>query len=319
MDKRQLGSSGQDWSVLTMGCWQAGGAQWENVEDEASIAAMRAAFDAGITAYDTAEAYNEGYSERILAQALGSKRDQIVIATKVAAGNLAHDKVIEACERSLKNLNTDRIDLYQIHWPAGTWGSPIVPIEETMRALNTLQEQGKIKAIGVSNFNGAQIEEALGFGRIDSLQPPYSLFWDAFERNGTFEVCSQRGVSVIPYSPLAQGLLTGKFNRDNRPGDNRKGNALFQDPVFDHAVAAVEQLQPIADKHGVNTGQLSLAWLLAQPAVASVIVGARTPEQVEDNAKAAGVRLEDADVQAITRIGQSVTQHLPDAKTNMWA
>lgn len=319
MDKRQLGGSGQSWSVLTMGCWQAGGAQWENVQDEASIAAMRAAFEAGITAYDTAEAYNEGYSERILAQALGSKRDEIVIATKVAAHNLAHDKVIEACERSLHNLSTDRIDLYQIHWPAGTWGSPIVPIEETMRALSTLREQGKIKAIGVSNFNGKQIEEALEFGRIDSLQPPYSLFWDAFERNGTFEVCEQRGVSVIPYSPLAQGLLTGKFNRDNRPQDNRAGNALFQDPVFDHAVSAVEQLKPLADKYGVTTGQLSLAWLLKQPAVASVIVGARTPEQVQDNARAADVRLQDADAIEITRIGQAVTEHLPDAKTNMWA
>jgi len=319
MDKRQLGSSGQGWSVLTMGCWQAGGAQWENVQDEASIAAMRAAFEAGITCYDTAEAYNEGYSERILAQALGSKRDEIVIATKVAAHNLAHDKVIEACERSLQNLSTDRIDLYQIHWPAGQWGSPIVPIEETMRALGTLKEQGKIGAIGVSNFNGPQIEEALGFGRIDSLQPPYSLFWDAFERNGTFQTCVRHGVSVIPYSPLAQGLLTGKFNRDNRPGDNRAGNALFQDPVFDQAVAAVEQLKPLAHKHNISTGQLALAWLLEQPGVASVIVGARTPEQVQDNARAADVRLEGADVEEITRIGRSVTEHLPDAKTNMWA
>ncbi len=319
MDKRQLGRSGQQWSVLTMGCWQAGGAQWENVQDEASIAAMRAAFEAGITAFDTAEAYNDGYSERILAQALASWRDEIFIATKVAAHNLAHGKVLEACDRSLQNLSTDRIDLYQIHWPAGQWGSPIVPIEETMGALNSLREQGKIRAIGVSNFNGAQIEAALQCGRIDSLQPPYSLFWDAFERNGTFRACVEQGVSVIPYSPLAQGLLTGKFNRDNRPGDNRAGNALFQDPVFDKAVAAVEQLKPLAQKYGVSTGQLSLAWLLKQPAVASVIVGARTPEQVRDNAKAADVRLDDEDAAHISRIGRSVTEHLPDAKTNMWA
>ncbi len=319
MDKRQLGRSSQQWTVLTMGCWQAGGAEWENVQDEASIAAMRAALDAGITVFDTAEAYNSGYSERILAQALGSQRDKIVIATKVAAHNLAHDKVIEACERSLQNLSTDRIDLYQIHWPAGTWGSPIVPIEGTMRALSTLQEQGKIRAIGVSNFNAEQIREAMQHGRIDSLQPPYSLFWDAFERNGTFQACVELGVSIIAYSPLAQGLLTGKFSRDNRPRDNRAGNALFQDPVFDKAVAAVEQLKPIAHKHGVNTGQLALAWLLKQPAVASVIVGARTPEQVQDNAKAAAIQLDDADVAQITAIGRSVTEHLPDTKTNMWA
>jgi myo-inositol catabolism protein IolS len=319
MDTRKLGHSGQNWSVLTMGCWQAGGAQWENVQDEASIDAMRAAFDAGITSYDTAEAYNEGYSERILAKALGTRRDSIFIATKVGAGNLSHDKVIEACERSLRNLSTDRIDLYQIHWPAGTWGSPIIPIEETMRALVTLKKQGKIKAIGVSNFNGRQIEEALSFGVIDSLQPPYSLFWDAFERDGTFEMCVKHGISVIPYSPLAQGLLTGKFNRDNRPKDNRAGNVLFQDPVFDNAVTAIEQLSPIADKYGVNTGQLSLAWLLQQPAVASVIVGARLPDQVKDNAQAASIQLAPDDIDHITRIGRTVTSLLPDTKTNMWA
>jgi aryl-alcohol dehydrogenase-like predicted oxidoreductase len=192
MDKRKLGESELEFSVLTMGCWQAGGDAWQNVEDDESVAAMRAALDAGINAFDTAEAYNSGYSERILAKALEGKRDEVLIATKVGAGNLAYDKVIEACDRSLKNLSTDRIDLYQIHWPSGSWGSPIVPIEETMRALATLREQGKIRAIGVSNFNGAQIEEALNFGRVDSLQPPYSLFWDAFSRLGI-----RKGIRMI--------------------------------------------------------------------------------------------------------------------------
>jgi hypothetical protein len=122
MDKRKLGKSELEFSVLTMGCWQAGGDAWQNVEDDESVAAMRAALDAGINAFDTAEGYNSGYSERILAKALEGKRDEVLIATKVGAGNLAYDKVIEACDRSLKNLSTDRIDLYQIHWPSGIVG-----------------------------------------------------------------------------------------------------------------------------------------------------------------------------------------------------
>ena len=181
MQYRLLGKSKIEISAILFGGWQAGKSGWTNISDDDTVAAHRAALEAGITTFDTAEAYGEGYSERILAKAIGDQRDQIVIATKVWAGNLKRDKVIEACERSLKNLGTDRIDLYQIHWPSGSFGSDVVPIEETMGALNTLKEQGKIRAIGVSNFSRAQIMEASEYGRVDSLQPPYSLFWRQVE------------------------------------------------------------------------------------------------------------------------------------------
>ena len=317
MQKRRLGRSGLEVTVLTMGCWQAGGAQWANVTDENSIEAIRAAADAGINFFDTAEGYGDGHSEEIVAQALEG-RDDALIATKVGANNLAADKVRTACDNSLRRLKRETIDLYQIHWPAGTWNSPKVPIEETMGALVALQNEGKIRAIGVSNFNGQQIEEALQYGRIDSLQPPYSLFWRPFEFNGTVQTCIKNEVGIICYSPLAQGLLTGKFNKENRPEDNRAGNALFQGEIYETALAAIEALKPIAEKYGKDTAQLSLQWLLSQPGVTSVIVGARTADQVRDNVGAANFELAPEDIKEINRIGRTVTDLLPESKTNPW-
>ncbi|RYZ77506.1 MAG: aldo/keto reductase, partial [Proteobacteria bacterium] len=189
---RPLGRSGFDVSILTFGCWQAGGAEWNDTNDDDSLAAMRAAFEAGITFFDTAEVYGDGHSEKIVGRFLQEVgKDSIRIATKVGAGNLAGEKVKTACENSLKRLGLERIDLYQIHWPAGTWGTPIVPIEETMAALVGLKDEGKIGVIGVSNFTGEQIEEAVKYGRIDSLQPPYSLLFQPYVQNGTMSYCEK--------------------------------------------------------------------------------------------------------------------------------
>jgi len=316
---RPLGRSGFDVSVLTFGCWQAGGSEWSDTNDDDSLAAMRAAFEAGITFFDTAEVYGGGHSEEILGRFLGEiGRDSVRIATKVGAGNLAKDKVKTACEDSLRRMGLDRVDLYQIHWPAGTWGSPLVPIEETMTALGELRTEGKIGAIGVSNFNTEQIEEAARFGRIDSLQPPYSLFFQPFVQNGTLDYCEKNGIGVIPYSPLAQGLVSGKFSMDNRPTDNRAGNHLFKDPTYGLGLDAVKQMEPIAQKYGASTLQVALAWLIAQPGVTSPIVGARTPEQIQGAAKAAEIQLEQSDIEAIGRLATPVLESLPDAKTNPW-
>ncbi len=319
MDKRTLGRSGLNITSLTFGCWQAGGDAWSGTDDDNSIAAMRAGYDQGINFFDTAEGYGRGHSEKLLGRFLREAGDKsVMVATKVGDSNLAASKLREACEQSLRNLQCDKIDLYQIHWPAGTWGSPIVPIEETMGELVKLQEEGKIAAIGVSNFNGQQIEAALQYGRIDSLQPPYSLFFQPYQQNGTLEVCIRHEIGVIPYSPLAQGLLTGKFNRDNRPTDNRSGSQIFQDPVYNLALEAVDKLRPIAEKYGSTTGNLSLAWLLAQPGVTSPIVGARNAEQIADTARAAALHLETADIEAISQIAAPVLSSLSVDKTNPW-
>jgi len=317
MQYRTLGRTKIEISAILFGGWQSGKDQWVGVDDDQTVAAHRAAFDSGVTTFDTAEAYGNGHSEQILGKALGDKRDQIVIATKVWAANLKPELVVEACERSLQNLGTDRIDLYQIHWPSGAFGSDAVPVAETLGAMTSLKEQGKIRAIGVSNFSRAQLEEAVAVTRIDSIQPPYSLLWRQIEDEaGAY--CAQNKISILAYSPLAQGLLTGKFERGHTfdAEDNRSKNKLFQGETYERAQNALDKLRPLADKYGVSVGNLSLAWLIAQPQT-SAIVGARNSRQATQNALAGDVEIDDDDLAAIDEIGRTVTDRL-DKNPVMW-
>lgn len=320
MDTRELGTSGIQITPIITGTWQAGKSQWVGIEDADTIKAIRTAFEAGVTTVDTAEVYGKGHSERVVAEALSDVRDRVVYATKVFANHLKYDQVIDACEGSLKNLKTDYIDLYQIHWPSGAFGNEVVPIEETMRALNDLKQQGKIRAIGVSNFSRAQLEEASQYGRIDSLQPPYSLFWRYVEKDAV-PYCIKNRISIIAYSPLAQGLLTGKFGPDHTfdSADNRAKNKLFQGENYQHAQQALDKLRPIAERHQTSLGNVALAWLIAQPQ-ANAIVGVRNAEQAVDNAKAGSLKLSDDELAEIDAIGRLVTDSLADDNPNpvMW-
>ena len=317
METRQLGNSDIQITPIIMGTWQAGKRMWAGIEDEESIKAIRQAVESGITTIDTAEVYGEGHSERIVAKALKDIRDKVVYVSKVFANHLKYDQVIEACHNSLQNLATDYLDLYQIHWPSGSFNSQVVPIEETMSALNQLKEQGKIRAIGVSNFSCTQLEEAAQYGQIDSLQPPYSLFWRQVETDA-MPYCIANNISILAYSSLAQGLLTGKFGLDHQfaEGDHRSKNKLFQGENYQRAQQALEKLRPIAQIHNCTLAQLSLAWLIAQPQT-QAIAGARNAQQAEDNAKAASVNLSPEELQAIDRIGRQVTSHL-DKNPVMW-
>jgi myo-inositol catabolism protein IolS len=312
-----LGNSGIEITPIIVGTWQAGKSGWVGIEDAEVIQALRAAFDAGITTFDTAEVYGNGYSEQIVGQALAEVRDRAVIATKVFANHLKYQQVIDACEGSLKNLKTDYIDLYQIHWPAGSFKNEPVPIEETMRALNDLKQQGKIRAIGVSNFSRDQLAEAAQYGRIDSLQPPYNLFWRGIEQD-SMPYCVENNISILAYSPLAQGLLTGKFGADHQfeEGDIRKKNKLFQGEHYQRAQQALAKLRPIADRNQCSMAQLALAWAIAQPQM-SAIAGARNSDQAVQNAKAAEIQLSESDLAEIDAIGRAVTDHLDDNPV-MW-
>ena len=226
-------------------------------------------------------------------------------------------KLLKLVTIHLKNLQTDYIDLYQIHWPTGSWNSEIVPIEETMKALNHLQEQGKIRAIGVSNFSREQLTEASQYGRIDSLQPPYSLLWRQAERDAQ-SYCVENNISIIAYSSLAQGILTGKFgeNPEFAEGDHRKDNRLFKAPHWQRVQTVLEQLQPFTEKYDCTLGQLAIAWLIQQPQT-NAIVGARSAEQVMQNAQAGEISLTQEDIQEIDTIAQQVTKHFDDNPV-MW-
>ena len=317
MELRILGTSDIKISPIIMGTWQAGKDMWVGIDDTVSIRAIKAAYDAGITTFDTAEVYGNGHSEKIVGNALQNVRDRVVIATKVFSNHLQYKKVIDACHGSLKNLNTDYIDLYQIHWPPGSFGAKKVPLEETMRAMTDLKTQGKIRAIGVSNFSQSQLEDAATYGRIDSLQPPYSLFWRKVETDA-MPYCLENNITLLAYSSMAQGLLTGKFGPDHTfaKGDHRFRNKLFQPENYERVQKALDRLRPIATANHIILAQLALAWVISQPGTCA-IAGARNPEQAVQNAAAANVRLSEEDIEAIDDIGKMVTDQLDDNPV-MW-
>ncbi len=296
MQNRQLGNSSLLVSPIGVGFWGiVGGDYWGAQDESDTIEAVQAALDAGINFFDTAEGYGNGYSEEMLGTALKGRRDEAVIASKVSAGNLAPEAIRAACERSLKRLQTDRIDLYQVHWPSRS-----VPFEDTMATLLDLQSAGKIRVIGVSNFGKLDMPEMLQIGRYDANQLPYSLLWRAIE----FDIqpqCVDGNISILPYSPLNQALLTGRYrNADEMPysrtrtrhfrgdrRDSRHGTAGFEGETF----AAVDAIREICADIGQEMVHVALAWLLHKPAVSSVLAGARNPAQIESNLIAGSLAL----------------------------
>ena len=260
MEYRKLGNTDMKVSVLALGCWPfAGGSTWGHQDDNDSIAAVHAALEAGINFFDTAEAYGEGRSESVLGQGLAGRRNEAIVATKVFANHLAPDEVIAACERSLRHLGTDYIDLYQIHWP-----NHDVPLEETVGALEKLKQQGKVRAIGVSNFGVGDLSEMLSLTECQSNQLPFSLLWRVIERE-IQPLCVESHTSLICYSPLSQGLLTGRYASldDVPPGLSRsrlfhheRAQAIHGESGCEAEVlAAIEQVRQIADELGPADGR----------------------------------------------------------------
>ncbi len=307
MESRALGKTDIRLSPIIMGTWQTGKSMWTGIDDAQSEKAIHAAMDAGITTFDTAEVYGDGHSEKVLGKAIGSRRDKVVILSKVFSNHLEYDQVMGACDRSLKNLGTDYLDLYQIHWPPGSFGAKPVPMQETMRALVDLKHQGKIRAIGVSNFSLNQLKAICEIGPIESLQPPYSMLWRHVETD-TLSWCQKNRVAVLAYSPMAQGLLTGKFGPDHQfeKGDHRSSNRLFHPEVYPQVQHALNALRPIAEKKDITLAQLALAWVIAKPGVCA-IAGARNARQTADNAKAADVTLTESELDKLDRISRPVT------------
>ncbi|GAB6907486.1 Aldo/keto reductase [Desulfosarcina cetonica] len=318
MQTTVLGKTDIHLSAIIMGTWQTGKAMWTGIDDAESEKAIRAAMDNGITTFDTAEAYGNGHSEKVLGKAIGGDRDKVQILSKVFSNHLKHDQVVAACERSLKNLGTDYLDLYQIHWPSGSFGAKPVPPEETMAALAELKSQGKIRAIGVSNFSLEQLKAICQVGAIESLQPPYSLLWRHVEKE-SLAWCQAHQVTVLAYSPMAQGLLTGKFGPDHQfeKGDHRSANRLFQPDVYPSVQTALTALRAMAEKKGISMAQLALAWVIAKPGVCA-IAGARNAAQSSANAQAAAVHLEDAELAELDRISRPVTACIDDNPV-LWA
>jgi aryl-alcohol dehydrogenase-like predicted oxidoreductase len=308
MQQRTLGATSLSVSALSFGAWGiVGGLNWGHQEKADSLAALRAAYDAGMTTFDTAEMYGNGYSEQLIAEALGPVRDRIVIASKVLPSNFAEADLRTACERSLKNLGTSWIDLYQLHWP--NWD---LPIEVPLRTLEVLRQEGKIRAYGVSNFGPLDLRDALRAGFVPaSNQVAYNLVFRAVEY-AIQPACVDAGVSILCYSPLLHGLLTGKFRKPSdvpedrartrhfaseRWAQARHGQPGCEDLLFD----TIQQIRTIAEQAGEPMGDVALAWLLSRPGVASVVVGGRNAEQARRNVRAADLALKSDVVEALDR------------------
>jgi len=297
--KVQLGKTDLLVSRICFGCWQLSPNFWGEVPINPWRKAVLAGLEAGVNFIDTADAYGNGFAESELGKVLTETklRDEIVLATKFywhfeddpRYPDTRHDRIIEACENSLRRLGTDRIDLYQIH----AW-DPLTRPDEVAAALLRLRQEGKVRWIGVSNLNPEQMRMYGQHFEVNCLQPSYSLLRREVEAE-ELPYCLANRIGVIPYSPLYRGLLTGKYAPDHQFDDTRANDPLFRGKAFAHLLKALQGLQPIADRYGLTLAQISIRWVLTHPAVTSAIVGIKDADQIRTILPAAEGPLEPAD------------------------
>lgn len=316
--KRKLGTTDVEVTPITMGAWAIGGFMWGGNDEKDSIEAIQAYIDNGVTSIDTAPIYGFGYSEELVGKAIKKyDRSRVQILTKFGMvwdmekgdyafdgtdnqGNLkkiykygGYEKALRDVEESLKRLQTDYIDLIQLHWPDST-----TPIEETMRAMEKMLQDGKVRAIGVCNYNAAQLKEAEQTVKLASNQVPYSMLKRDIEKE-VVPYCLENNLSVIAYSPMERGLLTGKYATMQTLAEGDHRNHYFKRFDFAAVKRLTDNLADLAAKYNATTAQLVLAWTFHQPAVAAALAGARNAKQAEENAKAMSISITEDDLKLI--------------------
>ena len=315
MRYRTLGQTEIEVSVVALGCWAlTSGDFWGDQDETDSVAVIDAALDAGVNFLDTAERYGDGASEAFLGRTLGKRSEQLVLASKILGEHLGADQVGPACEASLKRLKRDYLDLYQIHWPNRN-----IPVAETMGALQQLQQQGKVRAIGVSTFGVNLLDEVVAAGGCAANQVAYSLLLRGIEFN-IAPKCLAADITILSYSPLAQSLLTGKFQNAREVPDGRARSRHFSKdrPLTRHGedgcerqtFEAIEQVRQISAQVGQPMSDVSLAWVLYRPGVTSVVAGARNARQARDNARAGELQLTDDVIAQLDGATEPVKQYL---------
>ena len=320
MQYRRLGRAGVRVSTIALGSWLTYGS---SVAEEAATQCIRTAYELGINFFDTANAYNRGAAEEVVGRVLRDfSRDSFVLATKVyfPMGEGPNDRglsrkhIMEQCHASLRRLGVDYIDLYQCHRY-----DPDVPLEEVLRALDDLVTQGKVLYVGVSEWTATQIDDAvyiareLNLDRIVSNQPIYNMLQRYIERD-VLPLCEREGIGQVVFSPLSQGILTGKYKPGQRPEQGTRAadpqsNAFMQDLMNDKVLTAVQNLQTLAQQAGYSLSQMALAWVLCKPIVSAAIIGASHPQQVEENAKASEITLTDDMLHRIDEILGDVVKY----------
>ncbi len=305
MEKRRLGNSDLMVTTVGLGAWAIGGGEyafgWGSQDDRNSIRTIHAALDGGINWVDTAPVYGLGRSETVVGEALKNRRSSVILSTKCGlvwdpetrkiSNNLSKKSVTAECEASLKRLQTDMIDLYHIHWPV-----PDESIEEAWEAISRLIEKGSIRYAAVSNFSPSQMDRVSKIHEITSLQPPYSMIERGIEQE-IIPYCRDHSIGLTVYSPMQAGLLTGKLTRERIEGlpddDWRKKSSHMREPALSANLELAETLSSLAADYGKTAGQLAVAWALRDPAVTTAIVGARRPEQAQQNIGASGWKLDE--------------------------
>lgn len=298
MKKRRFGNTGMNITPIGFGSWAIGGAGWSHgwgpQDDNRAVEAVERAVELGINWIDTAAVYGLGHSEELIGKVLAGLKNKPLVFTKCSlvwndnrriGNSLKADSIRRECEASLKRLNVDAIDLYQVHWP-----HPEHDIEEGWRTMAELKEEGLVRHIGVSNFNVEQMQRAHAIAPIESLQPPYSMLRRAIETD-ILPFCLEQNIGVIVYSPMLSGMLSGAMTRERAlnlpPDDWRRNNKEFQEPRLNYNLELVELLKKTGKKHGLSAGEVAVAWTLRHPAVTAAIVGGRSAEQVEGTIGAA--------------------------------
>lgn len=312
MQQRQLGTTDLQLTTIGLGTWAIGGPWqfgWGTQDDDEAIAAILAALDSGINWIDTAPIYGLGHSEKLIAQALKQTKIKPFIATKCGllwnekkekVNCLETESLKKECHDSLRRLGVDTIDLYQMHWP-----QPTRDIEQAWAQMAKLKKEGKVRYIGVSNFNIEQLKRIQKIAPVSSTQPPYSMIQQGSEGD-LLGYCSKNNIGIITYSPLQKGLLTGKFSKEYLAGldegDHRKKDPDFQEPKFSATLILVEKLHNIARQNKLTIAQLAISWVLANQKITSVIVGARNPNQITETAKASEKKLSAKDIRQIEQL-----------------
>lgn len=321
---RQIGRSGIEASAVGLGTWAIGGWMWGGTDESQSVAAIQASIDEGVSLIDTAPAYGQGLSEEIVGKAIKGRRDKVVLASKLGLvwhtqkGNhffdydgkpvhryLGRGSVTYEIEQSLKRLGTDYLDHYITHWQ-----DPTTPIAETMTALHRLKEQGKIRSIGASNVSLADVKAYRAAGQLDAIQQEYSMAVRDVETE-LAPYCVDNGVSILSYSSLALGLLSGKVGPDRvfSGDDQRRNNPRFSKANREKVARLMDDIRPIADGHNATEGQIVIAWTLQQQGITFSLCGARNPQQAKENAKAGRIRLSNEE---INRISEAAKHNLTD-------
>ncbi len=328
MEHRPFGQTGLDVSAIGFGCWEVGGG-YGKVEEAEFGRAVGRALDLGINCFDTAEGYGMGASERALGQALGARRDEAVIVSKFGMNyrdkpnmrDSSRERVLTSIDKSLKNLGTDWVDVYLVHWP-----DRLTPFEETMGALEEVVRDGKVRAVGLSNFKLEEIEACRQAFRVDVVQYGWNLFDRRMQRE-ILPYCAEHGIGFMAYGSLCFGLLTGTFKEDHDFGSadwrSRQGKmgsikmfeSLFGEESFPRNVRAVEELKGVAARYDKSIAQLALRWAISHPAVSTALVGCRNITEVEDNVGAVGWSISDTDLVEIDAIFE---RHGVDTTPDYW-